>query len=128
MSRYIDEAVEADVLLLLNDWASGMYGSKLTWATLEKASDFTRQALAARPNIYNAYAEAKKAIRGGGAVSPSKELQAELDRARKKIKQMENEIEQYRNLWVLWTYNAETAGIDLNRPMPKGFKDSQRDR
>lgn len=129
-ARYITEYAEAEIVAEIHDWAQGYYGKKLTWEFLENKFSYSRQALSKNTAIREAYEEAKITLKGG--VSPKTEVESlreQLVRARKRNEELEKVVEAYKAKWIIWRYNAAMSGLsedDLNRPMERGFKTSQR--
>lgn len=132
MSRYITPHAEAEIVAWLGDWEAGLFGNKLTWDLVEKTFDYSRQALNKNTIIKQAYEKAKDAIRQ--KVNPKTEndkLNEQLQKAKKRIEELEELKGKYEAQWITWVYNAAMRGVteeDLNKPMAKGFKDSQRDK
>lgn len=129
-SRYITEYAEAEIVAEIHDWARGFYGKKLTWEFLENKYSYSRQAMSRNRAIKDAYEEAKVALRGG--VNPKTEvenLREQLNRAKKRIEELEKVEDAYKAKWIIWRHNAAMQGMtedDLNRPLERGFKTSQR--
>ena len=129
-SRYITEYAEVEIVAEIHDWAKGYYGKKLTWEFLENKYSYSRQAMSKNKAIKDAYEAAKQDLKDG--VSPKTEvdnLREQLARARKRIEELERVEEAYKAKWIIWRYNAAMSGLsedDLNRPMERGLKTSQR--
>lgn len=129
-NRYITKYAEAEIVAHIYEWADGYYGKKLTWEFLENKYSYSRQALSKNAAIKEAYEKAKLTLRGG--VNPQtavENLKGQLEKARKRIETLERIVENYEEKWILWRHNAAMGGLsedDLNRPMERGFKTSQR--
>ncbi len=108
----------------LEAWRDHQRGRQLTWDLLAKATGFSRQTLASRPEIHAGYLEAKNALRHGLRPKPSRSD----DYLRDRITHLENELQRYKALesgwlerWARIAYHARgkrTSIEELDRPLP----------
>jgi len=112
------------VLKELEAWRAGQRGSRLVWELLEKASGFSRQALSAKTEISEAFAETKLALKGGVKPKPPRES----DFLENRIASLDAEVKRYQALEAVWlerfaryAYHCRGEGISvdkLDRPIP----------
>ncbi|HBN89300.1 hypothetical protein [Rheinheimera aquimaris] len=112
-----------DLVVLL---ASRAANGKVTWAQLEKATGFTRQALSAREQI----AETYQCINGTKKTMVSTEqkldeLEAKLAKKEAECRRLSETLAEYDRKYVRWLYNATIANLtvdQLNAPLPESMK------
>ena len=125
--KRLDRRLIAQIERWLSEWASGQYGSKLTWEKLVIYTGFSRQSLSANAKIATAFRDAKVAIRRGAIRQmpmdcpdhPQDKLIADL---RQRIVELERQADNWSSLWERWRYNARQQGWDtsvLDRDLPK---------
>lgn len=102
----------------IDAWGRFERGRKLSWSVLEKIFPFTRQTMFSKEPILVAYKSAKEALSTGKASSllqkTSIEDELKVQRLKKRIKELETQIESFQELWVRYEYNAMRNGIDPN--------------
>lgn len=116
-----------DLIVLL---ASRATSGKVTWAQLEDATGFTRQALSARELI----AETYQSINGTKktmvtAEQKLEELKAKLAKKEAECKSLSETLAEYDQKYVRWLYNATNANLtvdQLNAPIPESMKTTSR--
>jgi hypothetical protein len=117
--RAVPKMREADLDLVLREldgWRRGERPGRLTWARLEGASGFTRQALATKPEIMHSYAIAKAAQRGDRAKPKAAKPQAQLlDDLRRELDRQREVVRRYDEQWTRWVRNASLLGYDVDR-------------
>ena len=100
----------------MDAWRRGEQPGRLTWKSLEDASGFTRQALASKPQIAEAYGIAKGASRGDVRRVHAPKPEAQLvDDLRREIDQLKGIVMRYDDRWMRWTRNAAQLGYDIER-------------
>lgn len=125
------------VLETLDGWKG-----KLTWDTLIAAIDeklgfsYSRFTLAEYPEIANAFALKKDALRGrwkGEAAVPRDErvraALAQVDRLQGTVNRLQQENMLLKEQFVTWAHNAERKGVTimmLNSPLPKPQRDQSK--
>lgn len=121
ISRYITEDVTEKVVTLLDEFASGQLGSDLSWAHLEKAFGYTRQALSANKIIKEKFTEAKASLKAHKRkVSTSISNEADRDRLKQENDALKERIEEYEKRFIRWIHNCHKRGInpiELDAPM-----------
>ena len=116
-----------DLIVLL---ASRATSGKVTWAQLEDATGFTRQALSAREQIAETYQSingTKKTI--VTAEQKLEELKAKLAKKEEECKRLSETLAEYDQKYVRWLYNATNANLtvdQLNAPLPDSMKTTAR--
>lgn len=126
---------DADIRLIVGDldrWARGEESRDLTWAVVEEASGFTRQALNARAEIKAAFNAAKAALRDGGAARAKLEamadnatLIAENARLRAQIMDLKEKEFRWKVRWQRIAYHIRTKGLQvsqIDQQAPEGAK------
>lgn len=131
-----DERIQV-VLDTLDGWKG-----KLTWdlliAAIKDATDITysRFTLSSYPEIANAFALRKDALRGtwnAGAATPRDErvraALEQVERMKAKIERLTQENQLLKEQFVTWAHNAERKGVTimmLNAPLPKPERERSR--
>jgi len=122
------------VIDILDAWSG-----KLTWDLLldaiQQATGFrySRFTFAEYPQIANAFAFKKAALRGTWNAAPSEPRDekvraaiAQTDRYKSRVKRLEKENQLLLEQFVIWAHNAERRGVTmmmLNAPLPKPPRD-----
>lgn len=132
ISRYITEDVTEKVLSLLDEYATGQLGTDLSWARLEKAFGYSRQALSANQTIKNKFKEAKRSLKDHkkGALTVVANA-GELEWLRKENIVLKNRIAEYEKRFKRWINNCHKRGInplDLDAPIGISPKTAYRSR
>lgn len=98
----------------INAWGNFERSRKLTWSVLEKIFPFTRQTLYSKEAIKDAFEDAKIALSTGKKVQNKvvEEDDLQTQRLRKRIKELEIQVESFQELWVRYELNALRHGID----------------
>lgn len=100
----------------IDAWGRFERGRKLSWSVLEKIFPFTRQTMYSKEPIVVAFKSAKEALSTGKASSVTQKAfvkdDLKLQRLRKRIKELEIQIEGFQELWVRYEFNALRHGID----------------
>lgn len=121
LARYITPKVEEQALTLLDEWATGQLGNELSWAKLEKAFGYSRQALSANKSIKNRFDEAKKSLKILKRETLKKSLNdAELEHLRSENEELKRKINEFEKRFTRWINNCYTKGInplELDEPI-----------
>lgn len=117
------------IIAVLDRWAMGELGTKLTWAILEKDVGFSRQSLQSKSEIKAAYDNAKEALRGG-LVKTKEMTSKENDELICEQKRLKIELEDFKRKEILWmqrwqriAFHIRQNGIlvgDVDKPIPDG--------
>ena len=132
MSRYITADAEVDILKYLDEWKTGRFGKKLTWAIIGKSFGYSRQALSGNLAIKQEYDEVKKILKDGK--SDIEELSKIENKNRKLKKELADamlKIEKYEQKYLRWQKNAMKKGVSveaLNAPIDPSIKEELRKR
>lgn len=125
-TKRMDQKIVAQIERWLQGWATGQYGSQLTWDKLATYSGFSRQSLSANRAISRAYRSTKIAIKRGFLrenVEPHlQQHEEQISRLRDRIEELEVQHDAWTSLWERWRYNARQQGWDvslLDKDMPK---------
>jgi hypothetical protein len=127
-ARVIDEDVIGVVLHILDGWKG-----KLTWDALIAAikasmsTEYTRQALAGHKRIADAFVVRKGTLAKEGGRAPTKDarvnaLNETVLRLKAENKRLEAEVNNYREMFIRWTSNAQRKGLTselLNAPLTR---------
>lgn len=127
-ARAIDQEITTVVIQILDDWSG-----KLTWNGLIaaiKAStsiEYTRQALANHKQIADAFVLRKASLsRSAGRPTSSNNrvntLTDAVDRLTVENEKLRAELNEYRDMFIRWTANAQKRGLTsevLNEPLVK---------
>lgn len=131
MAKHLTDEDIAGIVEILDDWP---VDSKLTWDRLVEAVEqqfrfsTTRQTLQKYKRIKSAFDEVKTMLSGVGTVKkqilpPSLKIAAErIESQERKIRRLEQENQQLLEQFHVWLYNANAAGVSLdklNSPLPK---------
>jgi pterin-4a-carbinolamine dehydratase len=112
------------VLFELERWADGELGSKLTWLALERIAGFSRQALAAHPEIQSAYKKAKLALRSGSIKASRSQTNEQMRTLERKIASLEAIVADYKKREEQWQMRWQRIAYNLQQ---KGFSVSEVD-
>lgn len=125
------EQAEERIILELNKWASGHFGSKLTWAILEDRFKFSRQSMQAKPQIKAAYDVAKQSL-SKGKVTSKEDLDKTVDELKTEIESLKKQIEffqekelRWKKRWQQIAYHIRQKGIqmsDVDKPASDNSK------
>lgn len=106
--------------------ASWQEGESLTWVSLATRMGVSRQALASKPVVVEAYHKAKKEIAAIGANSPQAVVRRSLDQRIADLNSQLTERNKQLNAWIeKWAtveYNCRQYGYDADKilePLPK---------
>jgi hypothetical protein len=113
------------ILFELERWAEGELGSKLTWSVLEQISGFSRQALAAHPEIQSAYKKAKLALRNGSIKSSRSQQSEQMRTLERKVASLGAIVDDYKKREEQWQMRWQRIAYNLQQ---KGFSVSEVDR
>lgn len=131
-TRYITDIAAEKIVALLDEWATGQLGTGLSWAGLEKAFGYTRQALSANPLIKSKFNEAKQALRARKrSSSTSLSEEEELQRLRYENEELNRRVKEFEKRFTRWIHNCHLKGLnplDLDKPMGISPKTAQRSR
>lgn len=98
----------------INAWGRFERSRKLTWSVLERIFPFTRQTLYSKEEIRSAFESAKIALTSGKKIE-SKQAQGDelqIQRLKKRIKELEIQVESFQELWVRYEFNTLRHGLD----------------
>ena len=131
MAKSVPKMTASDISYAIKEleaWRDGQRGRKLTWALIAKVTGFSRQTLEAKPKIYKAWDEAKKALAKG---NPPRKPTSD-DFHVNKIDQLEEDLKRYKAMeadwlerWVRIAYHARGRGLsieDLDKPLPRAAR------
>mgnify|MGYP005843554007 CR=1 FL=1 len=128
--RYITDSLEQQIIALLDEWATGQLGTGLSWANLEKAFGYSRQALSGNPAIKEKFDEAKQALRDRKRMlSKRVSDKEEVEVLRKENTLLKKRVDEYEKRFTRWMHNCHVKGInplDLDNPMGVSFKTAMR--
>ncbi|MBZ4679890.1 MAG: protein kinase [Shewanella sp.] len=128
--RSITPDIESDILKYMEEWKTGCYGDKFTWAKLANATGFSRQALQANHRIKAGYDDVKQLLKGSGTeINALADLEKEVAALRSENSKLKKQNEAYRQKYVRWQENAAERGISvdvLNKPLLPSFKETMR--
>ncbi|MCS4309280.1 hypothetical protein M2404_003651 [Rheinheimera pacifica] len=131
-TRYITDTAAEKIVALLDEWATGQLGTGLSWAGLEKAFGYTRQALSANPLIKNKFNEAKQALKQRKrSSSTSLSEDDELQRLRHQNEELNRRVKEFERRFTRWIHNCHMKGVnplDLDTPMGISPKTALRNR
>lgn len=103
----------------LDRWATGLLGSKLTWAALEDRFGFSRQSLQSKAEIKAAYLHAKTYL-SGGLIKSREQANSENEAIIRDIQRLKMEISEYQKREHLWkqrwqriAYHIRQKGIQM---------------
>jgi hypothetical protein len=117
MAKYFRKITQSDISSIVVDldrWAIGQFGSKLTWAVLEQRFSFSRQSLQAKSKIKAAYEYAKKSL-GSGAIKGRQETtQANQDLTRE-IERLKLEVAEFRRREGLWRLRWQRIAFHIRQ-------------
>lgn len=129
MSNKFQRMTEHDekrIIRELNKWGLGHYGSKLTWAVLEKQFQFSRQSMQAKAAIKAAYDVAKRSLSKGEVTSKEEldktvdELSAEIESLKIQISSFQEKEQKWKKRWQQIAYHIRQKGIqmiDVDKPV-----------
>lgn len=116
ISRYITADVTEKVITLLDEFATGQLGNSLSWAHLEKAFGYSRQALSTNQTIKAKFQETKKSLKDSKRkVSNVLENETENKRLRAENAAQKIKLEEYEKRFIRWTINCQKQGINFMR-------------
>jgi len=129
-TRYITDEAEQKIVQLLDEWATGRFGTGLSWANLQKAFGYSRQALSANPRIKTKYKEVKQALKSlKTRVQTAGNVDNELDRLREENDELKARVVEYEKRFTRWIHNCHKRAInplDLDEPMGISLKTAAR--
>ena len=114
------EVDEQRIIRELNKWASGHFGSKLTWAILEERFKFSRQAMQAKSQIKSAYIVAKQSLSKGHLVSKeaieesNEKLKLEIEILRNQVEMYKEKEKRWKRRWQQIAYHVRQKGIQMS--------------
>ncbi|OGT37082.1 MAG: protein kinase [Gammaproteobacteria bacterium RIFCSPHIGHO2_12_FULL_38_14] len=123
MNKRFRRITDSDVKSIIADldrWAAGQLGSKLTWATLEERSGFSRQSLQAKAEIKAAYDYAKKSLAGGlvksreQATQENEELLHEVQRLKLEVSEYKRREHLWRERWQRIAFHIRQKGMQIH--------------
>lgn len=130
VTRYITDEAEQSIVLLLDEWATGRLGTGLSWANLQKAFGYSRQALSGNPRIKAKFKEAKQALKTlKTRVQTAGSVDAELERLRQQNAELKARVAEYEKRFTRWIHNCHKRAInplDLDAPMGISLKTTVR--
>lgn len=105
------------VLHELDAWCRRERVGRLTWARLEEASGFTRQALSSHLEIVERYVHAKAPNRPGAQepVQPRKATDQRILDLQRDVENLKAILNRYDERWARYARNAALLGYDLDR-------------
>jgi len=118
--RRMSESDINAIILDLDRWAMGQFGSKLTWAILEQRHSFSRQSLQEKSGIKAAYHNAKQALSGGlvitqkAAVEENEELRIEIGRLSEEIAEYKRKESLWQQRWQRIAFHIRQKGVQMN--------------
>lgn len=119
--RYITAEVEQKIALLLDEWASGQLGTGLSWAGLEKAFGYSRQALSANPRVKAKFKETKQVLKTVKVrISKAGSVDTELEQLRNENMALKARVLEYEKRFLRWINNCHKRAInplDLDEPI-----------
>src|SRR5438105_2412708 len=121
MSKRFRRMTATDIKSIIADldrWASSQLGSKLTWATLEERSGFSRQSLQAKAEIKAAYDYTKESL-AGGLVKSREQATQENDELLNEVQRLKLEVTEYKRRENLWRERWQRIAFHIRQ---KGFQ------
>jgi hypothetical protein len=120
-TRYITDVAEQSIVQLLDEWATGRLGTGLSWANLQKAFGYSRQALSGNPRIKAKFNETKQALKAlKTRVQRAGSVEDELERLRQENAELKARVVEYEKRFTRWIHNCYKRAInplDLDAPM-----------
>jgi hypothetical protein len=134
MAKHFRKMTQSDISSIVVDldrWAIGQFGSKLTWEALGERFGFSRQSLQAKSEIKAAYDYAKKSL-GSGAIKGRQEATQENQELTSEVERLKLEVAEYKRREGLWrlrwqriAFHIRQKGIQVHQidaAAPKGVE------
>lgn len=108
-----------NIVVDLDRWALGEFGSKLTWAKLEERFGFTRQSLQAKTEIKAAFVNAKRELSSGFVKTnervskDAEELRIEVNRLKAELDAYKFKEEEWLRRWQQIAFHVRQKGIQM---------------
>jgi hypothetical protein len=116
--RLSDDAKQ-EIIDEIRRYGRGEAGPKLTWPKIVEFSGFSKPTLSRHPEIRREFEAAKEALRNA---PPNRvhdaddfgEMQAELERLRKRVHELEAQQARWKARWQRIAYNIRQSGMQMH--------------